>query len=116
ANHVASLRRVRLHDPAALEAQLEVANLHAEQLERTRGADAALGAPPIGRGEDLFGREIGHVLLPPGGGEHAADPASALREPNGEVGARAAEAQGVEAALVEQCAAPPEPCDVLLPC
>ena len=50
-----------LDDLARLEAQLEAADDRAAERERERRAHGALGAPPVGRREDLLGRHVDEV-------------------------------------------------------
>ena len=87
-----------LDDPASLEAELEALDERADpgHDERVRRADDALGPAPVGRREDLLGRDVREVLDPALRLERRAHPARAGEQPDDEIGARPAEADRVE--------------------
>ena len=58
ADGVGAGRGLHLDALAALEPQLEVADDRAAERERPGRADRPSGAPPVGAGEDLLGREV----------------------------------------------------------
>ena len=94
--------RVHLDCAAALEADLEVTDDVARQRQRLRRADDALGAAAIRAREDLLG---GHVDDVPAAVDRLLErgaPGRAGDQPDGEIGARAPEAEAVERALVQQ--------------
>ena len=83
--------------------------------ERARRADVAVGAELVRGREDLLGGHVRDVALAPHGLGRRRSPERALEQADGEVGARAAEPDRVEAALVERRGARGEPRRVLRP-
>ena len=89
-------------DAAALEAQLEIADDRAAEGERHRRAHGALGAAAVGGREDLLGRHVDDVATAVHGLLGRRAPACARSQADRQVGAGPAEAQRVEAPLVQQ--------------
>jgi hypothetical protein len=114
-DQVGAAARAHLDRPAALEAELEVADHVPREGERHRRADDALRPAAVRRREDLLRRHVDDVaatvdrLLEGGAPPRAAD------QPDREVGARPPEAQAVEAALVQVRGARDELVDVRAP-
>ena len=109
AHGVGAGRRRDVDDVARLETQLEVAHDRASERERPRRANRALGAAPVGAGEDLLGRQVRHMEDPALRLDAAAKPASAgWKEADGQIGAGPGEADRVEGVAVEHAAALPE--------
>ena len=115
AHSVGAGRRADLDGVAALEAHLEIAHDRPAERQRPRRADGALRAPPIGAVEDLFGRQVRHMSMPPRGRDRRRLSSASRQEADRQVGARAAEANRVECLLVELRAARAEACGVLAP-
>ncbi len=106
--------RADLDGAAALEAHLEPADDRALDLERVGRADDAVDAARVGRREHLLGRHVRDVPDPDRLVERRL-PRRLRMKPDGEVGARAAVPQRVEAPRVQRVGAPVERGDVVLP-
>ena len=97
---LAALRCLEVGDPPAVEADDEVAHDGpVDQHERLRRGHRALRALGIGRGEDLLGREVGHVLDPVDGLEARGAPARGGQQADRQVGPGTLVVQRVEAAV-----------------
>ena len=104
-----------LDGAAAREPQLQVADEAAADRERHRRAHDALGAPAVGRRVDLLRRHVDDVSAPAQRRLLGRPPARRRHQADGQVGSGAAEADRVEAALVECLGAPAQAGHVLPP-
>ena len=102
-------------DATALEPDGEIGDTGAARHERLRGSDEPLGAAPVRRREDLFGRHVGDVRDSGRGLERRAAPASGGIEADREIGVAAGEPNGVERTVVQRVRARLEHRGVLTP-
>jgi hypothetical protein len=101
ADDVGAAVGAHLHDHAVAEAHLEALDDDAVQRQRLRRAHDPLRAGPVGCHEDLL---RGHVRdeRPLGDVVPAAPPERLRQQPDGQVGAAAVQAHGVETQVVER--------------